>query len=106
MKLFGSGEQKSAQEQPANPHFTLMIRVLAVGYLGYCLWEILKLYRAGGEDAPSLPLLIVAVVVLGGGAVWVAITSFLQWKKDQAAASAAADAEDAAAEQTPDRENT
>jgi len=91
-------EEKEAQ-QPANPSFMLMIRLLAVGYLGYCLWEIIQSYMAGGEDAPSVPLLIGAIVVLGGGAVWVAVTSFLQWRRAQAALTAALDAEDQATEE-------
>ena len=97
MGLFNR-DKKDAQ--PVNPNFMLMIRVLAVGYLGYCLLEIIKLYRAGGADAPSLPLLIGAIVVLGGGAVWIAIVSFLQWRKVQAEQTAALDAEDATAEAT------
>lgn len=96
----GLFNREKKEEQPVNPNFMLMIRVLAVGYLGYCLLELIKLYRAGGADAPSLPLLIGAIVVLGGGAVWIAVTSFLQWRKIQEEQSAALDAEDAAAEAT------
>ncbi len=94
MGLFNKEQQ---EQQPANPSFMLMIRALAVGYLGYCLWQIIQLYRAGGEEAPSMPVLIGAIVVLGGGAVWVAVTSFRQWRRAQAAQTAALDAEDAAA---------
>ena len=93
MGLFNA---QNKEKQPANPNFMLSIRVLAVGYLGYCLWQIIQLYRAGGADAPSVPLLIGAILVLGGGAVWIAVASFLQWKRDQAEQTAALDAQDAA----------
>ena len=91
---FSFFKKDDTQEQPTNPNFMLTIRVLAVGYLGYCLLEIIKLYRAGGADAPSLPLLIGAIVVLGGGAIWIGITSYLQWKQAQAAQTAKLDEED------------
>ena len=60
---------------------TVFIRVIAAGFVFYSLWEIISAFLKGGEDAPSLTLLLLAIAVLGGGAVgileadWLAVAS-------------------------------
>lgn len=91
--LFKKNEEK--EERPVNPNALLGIRALAVGYLIYCLWQIVKMYMEGGEEAPSVWLLILAIVVLGGGAVWIAIMTFLKLKELKEQERARLDEEDA-----------
>ena len=43
--------------------------------------ELVKAYRAGGEGAPSLGVLILGIVVLGGGAVLLCFLAWREWKK-------------------------
>ena len=59
----------------------MLIRLLAVGYLLYCLYQMFKMYIAGGEDAPSLGLLIGATVLFVGGSAWVGIITWRQYKR-------------------------
>ncbi len=88
--------QKNREDtQPANPSNRMLIKLLAVGYLLYTVYDMFRLYLAGGEDAPSIPLLVVAVVILGGGAVWVGVTTYKEWKRYETARQEAQDAEDA-----------
>lgn len=91
--LFKKNEEK--EERPVNPNALLGIRALAVGYLIYSLWQIVKMYMEGGEEAPSIWLLLLAIVVLGGGAVWIAIMTFLKLKQLKEEARARLDEEDA-----------
>ena len=62
------------------------IRMIASAFVLYLLWGIVQNYIQGGPDAPSLTLLIVSIVLLGGGAAFVAITSYRTWKRAKAAA--------------------
>ena len=39
---------------------------------------------SGRPDAPSLPILIAILAVLGGGAIFVAIVSYKVWKQSKA----------------------
>ena len=91
--LFKKNEEK--EERPVNPNALLGIRALAVGYLIYCLWQIVKMYMEGGEEAPSVWLLILAIVVLGGGAIWIAIMTFLKLRQLKEEERARLDEEDA-----------
>ena len=101
MGLFNRSEK---EQQPRSMQTTLMIRVLAVGYILYMLYNIIKSYIAGGADAPSLTLLLVAVLVLGGGSLWVAIVTWMDYKayKAEEAAVQALEAEEAEADQQDD----
>ncbi len=95
--LFKKNEEK--EQRPVNPTTLFGIRALAVGYLIYCLWQIIKMYMEGGEGAPSIWLLLLAIVVLGGGAVWIAIITFLKLRQLKEEERARLDAEDALLEQ-------
>ena len=75
-----SEEQNAA---PRNPSNVIMFRLLAVGYVGYLCIQMIKLYVEGGPDAPSLPLLIGGVVLLGGGALFLAFITYKEYKKNK-----------------------
>ena len=80
MGLFRKNNDEQ-EKRPVNPNNMALIRVLAVGYLMYCLYEMVEMYKAGGEDAPSLGLLIGAIVLFMGGSVWVGIITWRQFKR-------------------------
>ena len=88
-------KKKEKEERPVNPNTLLGVRVLAVGYLIYCLWSIIKMYMEGGEEAPSLWLLILAIAVLGGGAVFIAVVTIQKIKQLKDEERARLDEEDA-----------
>ena len=87
MALFNFGKKKQEEvddqmpKNPGNPSTMIMFRVLAIGYVLWILKDLVKAYIAGGEEAPSLPLLIGAILVLGAGCVFVGIMSYKQWKQ-------------------------
>ena len=84
MGFFSNKQNSETKAEPRNPNTFIMFRILAVGYLGYLCLDLVKLYRAGGPDAPSLPILIAILAVLGGGAIFVAIVSYKVWKQSKA----------------------
>ena len=69
-----------------NANRALTFRLLGVGVVLYWLYELVIGYVRGGPDAPSTGLLILAVVVMGGGAGLVAWLAFKLYKQDKAAA--------------------
>lgn len=78
-------ESNSENRTPRNPNNLVMFRVLAIGYLFYLCVSIVKLYLASGPDAPSLTALVLGVVFLGGGAVFLGILSYKEWKRGKEA---------------------
>jgi len=66
-------------------NLTVAIRVLAAGFVFYSLGEIILGFFKGGEDAPSLTLLLVSILVLGGGGAYVALMAWREYKKNKAA---------------------
>lgn len=65
----------------------MMFRILCICAVLYWLAELVVAYFRGGPDAPDLTLLIVAAIVLGGGAILVAILTWKAWKVEKEAAS-------------------
>lgn len=65
-----------------SPKGALTFRILAIGIIVYLLADLLLAYFKGGADAPSLTLILVASVVLGGGAVFVGYLTWKAWKQD------------------------
>lgn len=95
MGLFkNNDEETQEQTHPANPNNMVLIRLLAVGYLMYILYQMVTAYIAGSEDAPSLGLLIAAIVIFAGGSVWIAVITYKQWKQMKEAQQAAWEEED------------
>lgn len=65
---------------PRNPSNIVTFRVLAVAYVGYLCIQMVKTYTEGGPDAPSLPMLIGGLALLGGGALILAILTYKEYK--------------------------
>ena len=83
-----------------SPETALMIRLAGAGIAVYWYYEILQMYFKGGEDAPSVPLLILAGIVMVGGASAIGIGAYRLYKQEkarleEAAAQAALSAEEA-----------
>lgn len=49
--------------------------------LASMLWTIVKAYLAGGSEAPTLAILLLAIAVLGGGMVFALVYAFSLLKK-------------------------
>ena len=87
MGLFNFGkknrQEEEVQEQkaPGNPTTMILFRALAVGYVLWMLKDVIKAYIAGGPEAPSTLLVVVATVVLGAGCIWIGFASYRQWKE-------------------------
>ena len=79
MGLFKKNEEQEAT--PVNVNNVMLIRLLAVGYVLYTVYNMIQLYIQGGEDAPSLGLLIGTVVLFVGGSVWIGVLTYKQWKQ-------------------------
>lgn len=65
-----------------NPQGALTFRIIAIGFVLYMLGEMLVAYFKGGADAPSLTMVLIGAVVLGGGAVFVGLLTWKAWKAE------------------------
>ena len=67
-----------------NPTGMLIMHGTVIAVVLYMAWQLVRSYRAGGAEAPSLTTLIVGLVLLVGGCVvvgWLAVRLFLQAKR-------------------------
>lgn len=85
MGLFNKKPEANSDQPPRNPNNTVAFRILAIGYISYLCVNIIKLYNAGGPDAPSLTALVLGIVVLGGGAAFLAVMTYQEWKRGKVA---------------------
>ena len=83
MGFFNKNQNAEENKAPRSPGNLAMFRVLAIGYVGYLCINMVKLYLAGGPDAPSLTTLILGLAVLGGGAIFMAVVSYKEWKRSK-----------------------
>lgn len=84
MALFQKNNPAQENDQPPrNPNNAVMFRVLAIGYVAYLCIQMIQAYTQGGSDAPSLGMLIAGIVLLGGGAAFLAILSYQEWKRNK-----------------------
>ena len=83
MGFFNKNQDAEQSKAPRSPGNLAMFRVLAIGYVGYLCINMVKLYLAGGSDAPSLTTLILGLAVLGGGAIFMAVVSYKEWKRNK-----------------------
>lgn len=82
MGLFGKHDQQSTS--PRNPDAVFGFRALAAGYVLYLEYQIVQMYISG-EATMGMWFLILSLVLLGGGALFVLISSYLSWRKEKAA---------------------
>ena len=105
MGFFNKKQDVEEQKQtPRNPSNVATFRLIAVFYVGYLCINMIKLYTEGGPDAPSLTTLLIGLIVLGGGAAFLAYLTYKEWKRgkvtyDQAMAELRAEAEAKRAEE-------
>lgn len=86
MGLFNKRSASEEEKQvPRNPNNTVAFRVLAIGYILYMCVNIVKLYMEGGPEAPGIGGLLLGVGLLGGGAIFLAIISYKEWKRGKVA---------------------
>ena len=85
MGFFNKKPAEGEKQAPRNPNNIVTFRLLAIGYLLYLCMSIFKLYTAGGPDAPSLTALILGIAGLGGGAAFLGILSYKEWKTGKVA---------------------
>ena len=83
MGFFNKNQDAEQSKAPRSPGNLAMFRVLAIGYVGYLCINMVKLYLSGGPDAPSLTTLILGLAVLGGGAIFMAVVSYKEWKRSK-----------------------
>lgn len=83
MGFFNKNQDTDTQQPPRNPNNLAMFRILAIGYVSYLCFNMVKLYIEGSPDAPSLTTLIIGLVVLGGGALFLAFVSYREWKRSK-----------------------
>lgn len=63
---------------------TIYFPMIGFLILASMLWDVVSGYLAGGEDAPSLLVLIVSIVVLGGGVIFTAFQTYRTYKAEYA----------------------
>ena len=71
-----------------NPTGMLIMHGTVIAVVLYMAWQLVRSYRAGGAEAPSLTTLIVGLVLLVGGCVvvgWLAVRLVLQAKREEKA---------------------
>ena len=77
-------EVKTDFRKTGKANQALVFRLVAAALVLYWLYGIIKAYFEGGADAPSKLLVIVASLVMGGGAILVTWTALKIWKKAKA----------------------
>ena len=65
-----------------NPTGMLIMHGTVIAVVLYMAWQLVRSYRAGGAEAPSLTTLIVGGCVVVG---WLAVRLFLQAKREEKA---------------------
>lgn len=68
-----------------SPQTGFGLRLMAAGVVLYWFYELVVLYVRGGPDAPSLTAMILAGILMVGGAIFVGITAWQIYKKEKAA---------------------
>ncbi|MCD8052110.1 MAG: hypothetical protein LUE89_10600 [Clostridiales bacterium] len=96
-----SKKDDKKQKHSFSPGAHGTVYLLGAMYLVYLLVTFLQEAYKGGEDAPSLPLLIVGILVLGGGVIFLAL---MAWRMSRVQPKATEDEEAESPEQEADSE--
>ncbi len=80
---FKKDDKKQKHSFSPGAHGTVYL--LGALYLAYLLVTFLQDAYRGGEDAPSLPLLVVGILVLGGGLIFLCV---MAWKMSRVPSAA------------------
>ena len=73
--------EPKAPKRPSNPRIRAQVYGLAALYVAYLLYQIVKPYLTHDPyDSPTTGEFILGVVVLGGGAVFLALMSWKMYK--------------------------
>ena len=72
-----------------SPQTGFGLRLMAAGVVLYWYYELILLYVQGGPEAPSLTAMVLAGILMVGGAIFVGITAWQIYKKEKAALEAA-----------------
>ncbi|MCD7858039.1 MAG: hypothetical protein LUG55_09640 [Clostridiales bacterium] len=96
---FKKDDKKQKHSFSPGAHGTVYL--LGALYLAYLLVTFLQEAYKGGEDAPSLPLLIVGILVLGGGVVFLGL---MAWRMSRVQPEATEDEESELSEPETDGE--
>lgn len=81
MGLFGNN---SGEAPTRNPDMVFGFRALGAGYVLFLVYQIIQLYIKG-EAGTELWVVILGSSVLGAGALFILISSFISWRKEKAA---------------------
>lgn len=65
----------------------MLFRLFGIAVVLYWLGEMVVNFLKGGPDAPSVTMLIVAIIIMGGGAAFVGFLTWKAWKLEKAAAA-------------------
>ena len=65
----------------------MLFRLAGIVVVLYWLAEMVVAHLKGGPDAPSLTMVLVAAVIMGGGAALVGVLTWKAWKLERAAAA-------------------
>lgn len=84
MGIFSKPNENEENTAPRNPNNLAMFRILAIGYVSYLCFNMVKLYIEGSPDAPSLPMLLGSVGLLGAGVIFLCVISYREWKRNKA----------------------
>ena len=84
--------KNSGNNTQRNPDAVFGFRALAAGYILYLVYQTVQTYIRG-EAETGIWLLIASVVGLGGGAIYILISSYLSWRKEKAELAAQEQAE-------------
>ena len=83
MGFFNKKQDAQEKQPPRNPNNIVTFRLIAIGYIGYMCINIIKLYNEGGPEAPSLTAMLLSVILLGGGAIFLALLTYKEWKRNK-----------------------
>lgn len=82
MAFFRKNDQQATGSR--NPDAVFGFRALAAGYVLYLEYQIVQMYISG-EATMGIWFLILSLLLLGGGSLFILISSYLSWRKEKAA---------------------